>query len=207
MLEKLTSQQSRILDYIRREVSARGNSPTYREIAAEFGFRSPRAAVDHVEALARKGYLRLHRRRSRGIEILVRSADAGEDTITVPFLGRIAAGRPTDAAEEEAEPIRVDKTVLGTASKGRLFALRVEGDSMIGRGICGGDIAVAEADAEPRIGDVVVALIDHESTLKSLAQGADGVFLKAENPHYPDLLPVSQMIIQGVVRTLIRKVG
>jgi repressor LexA len=202
-----TSQQNRVLDFIQREVAVRGNSPTYREIAEAFGFRSPRAAVDHVEALARKGYLCVHRRRSRGIEVLMKPADTGENTFTVPFLGRIAAGSPTDAAEERAEPIRVDKTVLGTASKGPLFALRVVGDSMTGRGIYEGDIAVAEADVKPRIGDVVVALIDRESTLKTLAQGLDGGFLKAENPRYPDLLPVTEMTIQGVVRTLIRKLG
>ena len=185
----------------------RGNSPTYREIAVAFGFRSPRAAVDHVEALARKGYLRVHRHRARGIEVLVKSSDMAENTITVPLLGRIAAGRPTEASEEATAPIRVDKTVLGKASRGRLFALRVEGDSMVGRGIYEGDIAVAEADAEPRIGDIVVALIDRENTLKTLAQGTDGSFLKAENQRYPDLLPVTELTIQGVVRALIRKVG
>lgn len=185
----------------------RGNSPTYREIAAAFGFRSPKAAVDHVEALARKGYLRVHRRRSRGIEVLVRPADTGEGTIIVPLLGRIAAGRPTETVGERAESIHVDKTVLGTVPRGRLFALRVEGDSMTGRGIYEGDIAVAEANAETHSGDVVVALIDRESTLKTLAQGPDGGFLKAENQRYPDLLPVTEMTIQGVVRALIRKVG
>lgn len=78
---------------------------------------------------------------------------------------------------------------------------------MVGRGIYEGDIAVAEADAEPRIGDIVVALIDRENTLKTLAQGPDGSFLKAENQRYPDLLPVTELTIQGVVRALLRKVG
>ncbi len=78
---------------------------------------------------------------------------------------------------------------------------------MTGRGIYEGDIAVVEADAEPHIGNVVVALIDRESTLKTLAHGPDGGFLKAENQRYPDLLPVTEMTIQGVVRALIRKVG
>jgi repressor LexA len=81
------------------------------------------------------------------------------------------------------------------------------GDSMTGRGIHAGDIAVAEADAVANVGDVVVALIDRESTLKSLAKGATGFFLKSENPDYPDLFPATQMRIQGVVRTLIRKVS
>ncbi len=78
---------------------------------------------------------------------------------------------------------------------------------MTGRGINDGDIAVAAADTPARIGDVVVALVDRESTLKSLAKGSHGVFLKSENPRYPDLFPVTQLTIQGVVHTIIRKVG
>ena len=78
---------------------------------------------------------------------------------------------------------------------------------MTGRGIHEGDIVVAEADVKPPIGAVVVALIDQESTLKTLANSDDGICLKAENPKYPDLVPVTQMVIQGVVRTLIRKVS
>ncbi len=96
--------------------------------------------------------------------------------------------------------------MLGAAARGRLFALHVTGDSMAGRGIYAGDIVVADADAPPRIGDIVVALIDQESTIKTLAQGKEGKYLKAENPRYPDLAPVIEMDIQGVVRTLIRKV-
>ncbi len=78
---------------------------------------------------------------------------------------------------------------------------------MTGRGICEDDIAIADADTEPTDGDVVVALIDSESTLKTLAQGPDGSFLKAENSRYPDLFPVAELTIQGVVCALIRKVG
>jgi repressor LexA len=203
----LTYRQNRILEYIRREITSCGGSPTYRQIATAFGFRSPKAAVDHIEALARKGYLRVHRGRSRGIEVLVSRADREEDIVAIPLLGRIAAGRPTDVAEDWAEPLRVDKTMLGRVSRGLLFALRVTGDSMTGRGIYEGDIAVAEAEATPRIGDIVVALIDNESTLKSLARNVDGVFLKSENPSYPNLFPVTQMTIQGVVRALVRKLG
>jgi repressor LexA len=203
----LTYQQNRILEYIRREIVNGDGSPTYRQIATAFGFRSPKAAVDHIEALVRKGYLRVHRGRSRGIEVLVGRAEKEDDVVAIPFLGRIAAGRPADAVEDWAEPLRMDKTVLGRMSGGLLFALCVTGDSMTGRGIYEGDIAVAEADASPRIGDIVVALIDNESTLKSLARNVDGMFLKSENPSYPNLFPVTQMTIQGVVGVLIRKLG
>lgn len=208
-MDTLTTAQRRVLDYIRHEIDFRGNSPTYREIAGKFGYRSPNAAVDHVAALAKKGYLRVRHGRSRGIEIQTSTTNSeeAEDVVTVPLLGRIAAGRAVDAAVVATGQVRVDRALLGRAAAGRLFALRVTGDSMTGRGIFDGDIAVAEADVAPRVGDVVVALIDQESTLKSLAKGLNGVLLKAENPRYPDLVPDTEMVIQGVVRTIIRKVG
>jgi repressor LexA len=203
----LTSRQTQVLDYIRRELITRGTSPTYREIAAEFGFKSPKAAVDHVERLARNGYLRIHRGRSRGIEVLVARKEPIEDVVSVPIRGTIAAGRATEETEVWAERVLVDKTMLSKASRDRLFALRVTGDSMTGRGIHDGDIVVAEANATPQVEDVVVALIDRESTLKTLSRGSNGMFLKSENPLYPNLFPVAPLTIQGVVRTLIRKVG
>jgi repressor LexA len=111
------------------------------------------------------------------------------------------------AIETSEGHIGIDRSLLAGLRGGSLFALRVAGDSMTGRGICEGDIAVAEADAPPRAGDVVVALIDQESTLKTMAQGPAGFFLKAENPRYPDLAPVTEMAIQGVVRVIIRRMG
>lgn len=184
-----------------------GAPPTYREIASEFGWKSPKAAVDHVNRLTKKGYLRVHPRRSRGIEVLDAQGSREEAMVSVPVRGSVPAGRATEKTEEWAGRVFVDKAVLGKASLGRLFAVRVTGDSMNGRGIYEGDIAVAEMEAEARNGDIVVALIDNENTLKTLAQGPRGKFLRAENPHYPDLFPANEMVIQGVVRTLIRKLG
>lgn len=206
MKSVLTDRQQRVLDFIRSEVATHGTSPTYREIAAKFGYRSPKAAQDHVEALVKKGYLLVRHGRSRGIEVLTSPVDGGEGSVAVPLLGRIAAGRAADAVEDKVGQIQVDSTLLKDLHGGSFFALQVRGESMTGRGIFEGDIVVAEARAPAHVGDVVVALIDQESTLKTLAQGSDGFFLKSENPRYPDLAPVTQMDIQGVVRTLIRKV-
>jgi repressor LexA len=203
----ISSSQARVLAFLRREVATRGSAPTYREIAAEFGWKSPKAAVDHVARLARKGYLRVHRGRARGIEVLDAPANVAETVVPVPIRGSIAAGLATEASEDWAGRVLVDKAMLGRAGRGRLFAVRVTGDSMTGRGINEGDIAIAQAEANPHDGDIVVALIDNESTLKTLAQGPHGSFLKAENSRYPDLFPVAELTIQGVVRALIRKVG
>jgi repressor LexA len=125
--------------------------------------------------------------------------------VAVPLLGRIAAGHAVGTVEDAGGHIRIDESLLGGTRGGSLFAVLVTGDSMSGRGIYEGDIAVAEADVPPRVGDVVVALIDRESALKTMVQGPEGFFLKAENPRYPDLVPATELTIQGVVRVLIRR--
>jgi repressor LexA len=203
----LTERQRQVLDFVGGTISEHGTSPTYREITAEFGFRSPKAAVDHIESLARKGYVRIHRGRSRGIELLVAKDQTTEGTVSIPVRGTVAAGKAIDETETPSGQLQVDRTMVGRVHCDRLFALRVSGDSMTGRGIQDGDIVVAESGSTPQTGDVVVALIDQENSLKTLAHGPNGMFLRAENPRYPDLFPVAQLTIQGVVRTLIRKVG
>jgi len=190
-----------------REAVTHGTAPTYREISAKFGWSSTKAAVDHVDRLAKKGFLRVHRGRARGIEVPDARAEGNEGVVFVPVQGSIAAGRATEETETRAGRVLVDGALLGPAAYHRLFAVCVRGDSMTGRGIYEGDIAIADADAEPADGDVVVALIDNESTLKTLAQGPNGSFLKAESSHYPDLFPVVQLTIQGVVCAVVRKMG
>lgn len=206
-MPKITDQQLLILDFIRTEISSGGSAPTYREIANAFGFASPNAAFDHVRALEAKGYLRSRPRRSRGINLLVSSGIPDGETVAVPLLGRIPAGGPDERHQSGTTRLMVDRGVLGGKEDGRLFALRVDGDSMVGRGIFDGDIAVAEAGVSARDGDVVVALIDRQSTLKSLARRGGRHYLRAENPRYPDLIPYSDLAIQGVVRTVIRRMG
>jgi SOS-response transcriptional repressor LexA len=103
--------------------------------------------------------------------------------------------------------LAVDRAALGSAVGHRLFALEVRGDSMEGRGIHDGDWIVADADVSPCEGDVVVALIDGRNTLKTLAKGNGHFFLRAENPSHSDLTPIGEMLIQGVVKTLIRRMG
>ena len=201
----MSDSQARVLAYVRQEIATHGSAPTYREIAAKFGWKSPKAAVDHVDRLARKGCLRVRRRRARGIEVLDTQREMENAFVSVPMRGTISAGRATEEADAVEGAVMVDRAMLGPASRGHLFAVRVRGDSMTGRGIYEGDIAIAQADTKARSGEVVVALIDNESTLKTLAQGPHGRFLKAENQRYPDLFPVSDLTIQGVVRALIRR--
>ena len=200
----LTQRQREVLEFL-QEYDHAGGSPTYREIAKHFGFKSPKAATDHVSALEKKGKVRRRRRRSRGIEI-TSSESAKDRTIEIPILGHVEAGDPFEGTEINAGGLLVDESLLGAAARNRLFLLEVHGDSMTGRGVCDGDLVVADRDCAPGAGSMVVALIDGQNTLKTLAFERGAFFLKAENPRFRDLVPVTEMTIQGVVRLILRQV-
>ena len=204
-MDGLTQKQSEVLRFLYEYRRRKGTSPTYREIASHFGFKSVRSASDHVGALEKKGYLRRHGGRSRGIELLFPERSNAEDTVPAPLLGEIPAGCPEEQNEYEHGIIKVDRKLLGESVDHRLFALRVDGDSMNGRGIYEGDFVVADADATAREGDVVVALIDKRNTLKTLAKRKNDFYLKAETPNRPDWVPVRTLLIQGVVKAVLRR--
>jgi repressor LexA len=196
MSAELTAPQQLVLDFI-EERSAYGESPpTYREICQRFGYKSPKAAVDHVAALERKGLVTRERGRSRGLRS-VRQRDG------IPLLGRIAAGFPRDGVAHSDRRLPFDPTACGVKDRSRAFALQVAGDSMIGRQIFDGDIVVLEHEATPQNGDVVAALVDNESTLKTFICNGSKVWLRAENPRFPDLIPALDLQIQGVARAVI----
>jgi repressor LexA len=206
-MRELTHRQAAVLEFLRERHHVDGNTPTYREIAARFGFKSPRAAMDHVSALEKKGYVRRHCRRSRGIELIFSAEDQDHGRIQVPILGQISAGCPLTETQHHQGFLVVDKALLGCSAGHRLFALRVNGDSMTGRGIHEGDWVVVDSDAPRRIGDVAVALIDGESTIKTLAMENGIYVLRAENPDYPDPIPLGEMETQGVIRIVLRRMG
>lgn len=205
--KNLTGRQEKVLEFIKEFKNKEGDTPTYREIAGHFGFKSPKAATDHIIALEKKGFLRRHAGRSRGIEILRSDLAVTNSVVSVPVLGNIPAGSPEDRREQLRGSLAVDVTMLGGSINHQLFALQVKGDSMVERGIHEGDWVVADADLSPRVGNVVVALIDGENTLKVLAQQRKQFYLKAANPAYSDVVPINEMIIQGTVKFLIRKLS
>jgi repressor LexA len=203
----LTSRQTEILDFLHEFRRKEKIVPTYREIADKFGFKSTKAATDHVCALEKKGYLRRHSGRSRGIELLTSASRSAPKAIGVPILGDIPAGYPELRDEHRNGTLAVDPAMLGGDAHHRLFALQVKGDSMEERGICEGDWVVADAEAIPREKDVVVALIDGENTLKTLAKQKGHFFLKAENPNHHDWIPVNELVIQGVAKAILRRIS
>ena len=200
----LTTQQQRVLDFIRDSLANGHSAPTQQEIADRFGWRSKRAAECHIEALIRKGHLTAARGKARSLRLARASQRAGA-VAAIPVYGSIPAGFEREREQEADGCVAVSVETLGFKPSRNTFALRVVGDSMIGKHICEGDVVVLEHGADPRPGQIVAALIDRKSTLKTFLLRNGKPFLKAENPKYPDLVPAEELMIQGVFRALIRR--
>ena len=151
------------------------------------------------------GFLAHEPRRARAHRILSPLDAFRSTTLDIPVYGSIPAGFATESVEEPIGCVSVDARTLGINSKEGLFALRVRGDSMIGRHIVNGDCVILDRNRPPRPGDVVAALIDQESTLKTFAFERGRPVLQAENPLYPTLVPAENLAIQGVMVGLVRR--
>jgi repressor LexA len=204
-MDILTHRQREILEFIQISQQSRGHVPSLREMAQHFGFRSMTAAMDHVRALRRKGFLQHHPRRARSHRIVSPLEKFRNAVVDIPVFGTIPAGFAQTAYQKAESCISVDVDTLGVKPSARTFALQVRGDSMIGKHIMDGDYAVFEHGLTPRAGDVVAALIDNESTLKTFVMERGKPSLRAENPRYPTLIPASELVIQGVMVALVRK--
>ncbi len=202
---ELTPAQKRVLDFIQAEIRADRPIPTLREIAARFGFRGHRAAACHLDALKRKGFVESEPGKARSLRVTSPLAKLRSRIADIPLFGSIPAGFSSDREQQPDGCVSVDVATIGFKPTRNTFALRVTGDSMIGKHICDGDIAVFEHGPEPRPGQIVAALIDRKNTLKTFLVKNGKPFLKAENPQYPDLIPAEELVIQGVLRALIRK--
>lgn len=195
-MERLTPRQSAILEYIQDFRRREGCSPSIPELQRAFGIKSPNGIACHLKALEAKGVIERGQRGSRWIDL----PPARE----WPLLGEIPAGPPQYVSDADATQY-VDLENLGFRPKRGYFALRVRGDSMRDAAILNGDIVLVEPNRQPKAGQIVVALIDGESTLKRLVQAKGRWFLKAENPAYPELIPRADLIIQGSVRMVLRQ--
>ncbi len=205
-MAELSKQQAAVRDYIASELAAERPSPSHREIASHFGFASSFAAGCHVRALLRKGALVAEPGKARSLRLAAAfQSPRRVAVVDIPLFGSIPAGFGQDREQEAEGCVSVDIQTIGFHPTRNTFALRVVGDSMIGLHICNGDIVILEHGPEPRHGQVVAALMDRKSTLKTFVLKNNKPFLKAENPKYPDLIPSEELMIQGVFRALIRK--
>lgn len=198
----LTRRQKQIFDFIREFIGANGYSPSLEEIGRHFGLSSVATVHKHVTNLVRKGLLRRSWNQNRSIEVV--EDEQAPRAVDVPLLGRIPAGRPSDAADEERETISVPSWLVGI---GRTYALKVSGDSMVDEQIRDGDLVVIEERRSADDGQLVVALIHGEDvTLKKFYQQGDTVRLQPANRRYEQILvPADRLEVRGVVRGVLRK--
>jgi repressor LexA len=205
-MKELSRQQAAVREFIALELASGRPSPSHREIASHFGFASSYAAGCHVRTLLRKGALLAEPGKARSLRPADRFKTPRRAALAnIPLFGSIPAGFSQDREQEAEGCISVDIQTVGFQPTRHTFALRVVGDSMIGRHICEGDIVILEHGPEPRHGQIVAALMDRKSTLKTFVLKNNKPFLKAENPKYADLIPAEELMIQGVFRALIRK--
>jgi len=205
MFAMLTERQRQILKFIVERIEEGGVPPTLREIAGHFGFASPASAKAHLRALEMKGFIRRREGQARGIELVrERVQRVFWEREGVPLVGRVAAGRPILAEENIEDVLKLEG--LFPKDQG-LFALRVRGDSMVGAGILEGDILIVRPQPTAEIGDIVVAIIDDEGTVKRLSRKGDRICLEAANPDYPPIIADDVRIVGvviGLIRTRIR---
>ena len=173
---ELTKRQYEILQYLRK-CQVDGHMPTIREIAEHFRFRSLNAVHDHLAALERKGYIERTQRTARGIEL---APDLRDDPRGIPIIGRVAAGQPIMAIENIDSYLSLE-TIYDRESH---YALRVYGDSMTGAGIFDGDFAIVRHQSEIANGEIGVAIVDGEATIKRIRRNGHLVLLIAENEKY-----------------------
>jgi len=199
----LTRRQQQVLDFISRSIDRRGYPPTLREIGNHFGIKSTNGVNDHLKALEKKGALSRRFMKSRALSLLGQAGNVAE----IPLLGRVAAGQPVLALEEAMETVRIDRFFIGSSRE--VFALRVTGESMIEAGIHDGDYIFVQKAIAPKTGDIVVALIEDEATVKRFFPEGERVRLQPENPKmapiYVSASDFRSLHLLGVVVGVYRK--
>ena len=188
MRKKLTARQQEIYDFISTAIRDHGYPPTIREIMDAFDIASTNGVRTTLSALEKKGYIRRHAMLSRGIELtdyVERDTTLSGDIREIPLIGRVAAGEPILAAENVESTLSVD---AGFVPSGDVFALQVEGDSMQKVGIMNGDIVLARQQTSALQGEIVVAVIDEEATVKRYYQEGSQVRLMPENDAYEPIV-------------------
>ena len=208
--DDLTERQQAILDFVRERIAGDGLPPTWAEIAAAFGFRQTRAAQKHLQAIAAKGYLTLLPGKARGIRLAetdrgFRRSHGGRSysQLQVPVLGRVAAGVPIGADAGVERVLMLDPALFALQPD---YLLRVHGDSMRDEGILDGDLVGVHRSGDARDGQVVVARLDEELTIKRLRLQRGRIALLPRNPDYAaiEVQPGQDFAIEGLYCGLVR---
>lgn len=206
MADALTSRQREILDFISASIVERGFPPTLREIGEHFNIRSTNGVNDHLKALEKKGHLRREDLKSRAMrpilpdgsgEIVpmrprlangtdVRLVSTDDDMAEIPIVGKVAAGEPILAVENVSDTVRVDRVLIGNHRE--VFGLRIVGESMIDDGILDGDYVFVKKTPSAHTGDIVVAMIDGEATVKRYYPEGDKIRFQPANQNMAPII-------------------
>ena len=180
-MEKLTKRQNEILRFISDTIDSEGIPPTRAEICAAFGFKSPNAAEAHLKALQNKGAIAINRGTSRGLVVLSEAEGSHRPRWQLPLVGRVAAGTPILAQENIEDSYRLDPTLFSGRPD---YLLRVIGESMVNIGIQDGDLLAVQKENTARNGQIVVARMDDEVTVKRFEKTGSSILLHPENPDF-----------------------
>ena len=204
----LTHQQEKLLQFINNFQLKSNVTPSFDEMKDGLGLKSKSGIHRILSALEERGYIKKLINRARAIEVLKfpnnKTKYSNNNSITIPILGKIAAGHPIEAITDNTNYIDIPQSLLG---KGEYFLLEVEGDSMINAGIFDGDQVIIEKRNDAKNGEIVVALIDNnEATLKRIYKRGQQLALQPENPAFKTIIYGPDRVqIQGILKQLIRK--
>jgi repressor LexA len=186
MKKKLTERQNEIYQFIKEYIDFNSYPPTYREIGTQFGIASTFGVKRHIDALIKKGFLNMSENTSRTLSITEALTPSiknnNDDTIEIPIIGRVAAGQPILAEENIEGTFKIQTNLIN--GKADCFALKVKGDSMINAGIFEGDIVIVNPQKEANNGEIIVAMLENEATLKRFERKNGNISLLPENDKY-----------------------
>lgn len=200
----LTNRQQEILDFVTEAITQKSIPPSWQEISNAFGFASTRAVQKHLQAIEAKGYLTLHQGQTRGISLNGRNnLLSGRNTLSLPILGRVAAGGPIGVDNITDEQMWIDRSMFSLIPD---YLLRVKGHSMIEDGIWNGDLVAVHRAATATNNQIVIARIDGEITIKRLKQTKNKIYLLPRNPEFSPIEVPSDadFAIEGIYCGLVR---
>ncbi|AUT59694.1 transcriptional repressor LexA [Paraburkholderia terrae] len=212
-MTKLTARQQQVFELIRRAIERTGFPPTRAEIAAELGFSSANSAEEHLRALARKGVIELAAGASRGIRLLAGQDDSPHQLtlphasimqLSLPLVGRVAAGSPILAQEHISQTYTCDPSLFSSKPD---YLLKVRGLSMRDAGIFDGDLLAVQKKSEAKDGQIIIARLGDDVTVKRLKRRPNGIELIAENPDYENIFVQAgsaEFALEGIAVGLIR---
>lgn len=203
MKQKLTERQKQVYEFIKKQISNHGSSPTIREIGKYMKIKSTNGVRLHLSALIKKGYLKKHEFIARGLEL---TQSMTNDVTKVPLVGSVQAGLPVDAVENIDGEFALDNSFL---PKGESFTLRVSGDSMKDCGILDNDLVLVQKQKTANKGEIVVAIIGNEATVKRYYPDRNNIILRPENDDFEDIIVDKnspEFQIAGKVVGLIRRI-